>query len=118
MQGGRNLDLTSKEMDTVNLQDKPEERNRNAKANKGKDISPTPEPKCYRCYGDRQHKACLFKNAICHYYKKSSHIQRACRKLSRETQKPKPLVNHIDDEESDSDDYLVSYRNKQSGKQR
>ena len=83
MQGGRNSDLTSKETVAVNLLDKPEERNRNVKANKGKDVSTTPEPKCYHCHGDHQHNACPFINAICHYCMKSGHIRRACRKLSK-----------------------------------
>ncbi len=107
--------MSSKETDSVNLLDKPEEKNRNAKANKGKDVSPTPDPKCYHCHGDHQHKAYPFKNAVCHYCKESSHIRRACRKLSRETQKSNPPVNHIDDDESDSDDYPASLEINKGG---
>ena len=110
MQGGRDSNHTNKESDSVNLLNKPEEQNRNTKAKKGKDVSPSPtDPKCYRCHGDHQHKSCPFKNAICHYCKKSGHIRRACRKRSKETHRFKPPVNHIDDDDdSDSDDYLAS----------
>ena len=93
----------------MNLLDKPEEQNRNTKAKKGRDVFPSPaDPKCYRCHGDHQHKSCPFKNAICHYCKNSGHIRRACRKRSKETHRFKPPVNHIDDDNSDSDDYLAS----------
>ncbi|CAB4018206.1 Hypothetical predicted protein [Paramuricea clavata] len=109
MQGGRDSNHTNKESDSVNLLNKPEEQNRNTKAKKGRDASPSPaDPKCYRCHGDHQHKSCPFKNAICHYCKKSGHIRRACRKRSKETHSFKPPVNHIDDDDdSDSDDYLT-----------
>ena len=56
--------MSSKETDSVNLLDKPEEKNRNAKANKGKDVSPTPDPTCYHCHGDHQHKALKMQFAI------------------------------------------------------
>jgi hypothetical protein len=93
----------------VNLLNKPEEQNMNTKAKKGRDVSPSPaDPKCYRCHGDHQHKSCPFKNTICHYCKKSGHIRRACRKRSKETHSFNPPVNHIDDDDSDSDDYLAS----------
>ena len=43
----------------MNLLDKPEEQNRNTKAEKGRDVFPSPaDPKCYRCHGDHQHKSC------------------------------------------------------------
>ena len=77
MQGGRDSNPMNKESDSVNLLGKPEEQNRSVKAKKGRDLSPSPDPKCYRCHGDHQHKSCPFKNAICHYCKKSGHIQRA-----------------------------------------
>ena len=110
MQGGRDSNHTNKESDSVNLLNKPEEQNRNTKAKKGRDASPYPaDPKCYRCHGDHQHKSCPFKNAICHYCKKSGHIRIACRKRSKETHSFNPPVNHIsDDDDSDSDDYLAS----------
>ena len=58
MQGGRDSNHTNKESDSVNLLNKPEEQNRNTKAKKGKDVSPSPtDPKCYRCHGDHQHKS-------------------------------------------------------------
>ncbi|CAB4018994.1 Transposon Tf2-9 poly, partial [Paramuricea clavata] len=100
MQGGRDSNHTNKESDSVNLLNKPEGQNRNAKAKKGRDASPSPaDPKCYRCHGDHQHKSCPFKNAICHHCKKSGHIRRACRKRSKETHSFKPPVNHIDDDD-------------------
>ncbi len=48
---------------------------------------------CYRCGGKHQPTVCKFKEAVCHYCKKTGHISRVCR---AKAQKEKKTTHHLE----------------------